>query len=194
MHTNWTFHWVFPAFILSSTSVYWNLTMYWWASWIDYSHIPHFQKSSLKIQITSGLEKSWMYERSDTVSITSLISLINHLLNRLGFLFLKFPTPTMKSLNAFTVIIEAPKTVYLWSQPQNLSFHSYNLPCYSLIFHSLYDPLALPPCPISPVDSDHFSYQPPSITTMQSKQKSKPCNMHCITELITTNCPDRLAL
>ena len=68
------------------------------------------------------------------------------------------------------------------------------IPSFSAPSETMHDPLALPPHPISPVNSDHFSYQPPSITTMWSKQKSRPHNMHHITELITTNHPDQSAL
>ena len=54
-----------------------------------------------------------------------------------------------------------------------------------------YDPLALPPRPISPFDSERFTYQPPSITTTRSNRKSKPRNLHRVTELITSNQPPR---
>jgi len=56
---------------------------------------------------------------------------------------------------------------------------------------SIHDPLALPPRPVSPLDSEHFTYQPPSITTTRSNRKSKPRNLHHVTELITSNQPQR---
>ena len=57
---------------------------------------------------------------------------------------------------------------------------------------STHDPLALPPRPPSPPpDPDRFSYQPPTITTTRLKCQSKPRNLHRITDLVTSNRPQR---
>ena len=191
MLTNLNYPHPFPNYIPCLTSIYSSLTTHHPTSQINYNHPSQCQTSSWTIfwlkrypGCTQNWTTIWLFldfiDKLPTdwawIPLSDIPHSYDELIEWFHHCHSALPKPTVHALKSKHHL---PNPVSSPTNPPTVP----TIPSH--------DPLALPPCPISPFDSECFTYQPPSITTTWSNYKSKPCNLHHVTKLITSNQPPR---